>query len=72
MIVAVLIVFPLLMLGTLIYVSLAAHDETVIGAAGSGQTGCVACARKRSSSNESERHVEKSESVSFVDEFVAA
>jgi hypothetical protein len=72
MMVAILIAFPLLMLGTLIYVSLAAHDETAIGATSSGQTGCVACARKRSSSNESEHPVEMSKSASFADEFVAA
>lgn len=48
--VAVLIAFPLLMLGTLVYVGLSAHEETPVGTAGAGQTGCVACARKRSDS----------------------
>ena len=48
--VAVLIAFPLLMLGTLVYVGLSAHEETPVGSAGAGQTGCVACAEKRSDS----------------------
>ena len=48
--VAVLIAFPLLMLGTLVYVGLSAHEETPVGTAGAGQTGCVACAKKRSDS----------------------
>jgi hypothetical protein len=45
--VAVLVAFPLLMLGTLIYVGLSAHDETVVAGTSDGQTGCVACAAKR-------------------------
>jgi hypothetical protein len=72
MMVAVLIAFPLLMLGTLIYVSLAAHDETAIGATSSGQTGCVACARKKSASIDSAHPVEMSESAAFADDLVAA
>jgi len=48
--VAVLIAFPLLMLGTLVYVGLSAHEETPVGTAGAGQTGCVACAKKHSDS----------------------
>lgn len=48
--VAVLIAFPLLMLGTLVYVGLSAHEETVVGSAGSGQTGCIACSEKRNDS----------------------
>jgi hypothetical protein len=44
--VAVLIAFPLLMLGTLVYVGLSAHEETPVGTSGAGQTGCVACAEK--------------------------
>lgn len=47
--VAVLVVFPLLMIATLVYVGLAAHDETVVGATSEGQTGCVSCASKRAS-----------------------
>jgi hypothetical protein len=69
---AVLIVFPLLMLGTLIYVSLAAHDETAIGGTSSGQTGCVTCARKKSASNDSADSEEMSESAAFADDLVAA
>jgi len=45
--VAVLIAFPLLMLGTLVYVALAAHEETPIASTGAGQTGCVQCSKKR-------------------------
>ena len=48
--VAVLIAFPLLMLGTLVYVGLSAHEETPVGTAGAGQTGCVTCAKKHSDS----------------------
>jgi len=48
--VAVLIAFPLLMLGTLVYVGLSAHEETPVGTAGAGQTGCVACASRGKSS----------------------
>jgi hypothetical protein len=49
--VAVLIAFPLLMLGTMVYVGLSAHEETPIGTAGAGQTGCIACAAKRAFSD---------------------
>lgn len=45
--VAVLVIFPLLMIATLVYIGLAAHDETVVGSTSEGQTGCVACASKR-------------------------
>jgi|GEM_PF-2525282 len=48
--VAVLISFPLLMLATLVYVGLSSHEETPVGSAGAGQTGCVACAKKHSES----------------------
>lgn len=50
--VAVLVVFPLLMIATLVYVGLAAHDETVVGATSEGQTGCVSCASKRTSTSQ--------------------
>ena len=41
--VAILVLFPLLMIGTLIYVGLATHDESAVESNGAGQTGCVSC-----------------------------
>jgi hypothetical protein len=69
--VAVIIAFPLLMLGTLVYVALAAHDETAIGGTSEGQTGCVACAGKRSAAAAT-RQASMDESIAYENELIAA
>ena len=62
--VLVLIAFPLLMIGTLLYVGLAIHEETTIESHGAGQTGCVACTRKKAR----ETFNPESTSATIVDE----
>ena len=69
--VAVLVAFPLLMIATLVYVGLAAHDETVVGATSEGQTGCVACAAKRSHAA-AHRRASMDESIDYENELIAA
>ena len=69
--VAVLVLFPLLMLGTLVYVGLAAHEESAVGSSGAGQTGCVACADKRSAAAAT-RQASMDESIAYENELIAA